>query len=443
MYLWFLLVLLFFGCNGGNSSADFRTVNISAMTAEEFTAIAERERAVKERTVREHLLRQEASRIAAAMDDRQLATQVLVTGIDGRGQLTPGMRNMLEEYPVGGIMLFGYNLNIDNDAIQALTAVCTAVVNESSVVELHTGNEANGAKIIVTISPFVAVDHEGGSVNRFRPGVADLPHAISYWELAQNEGREAAIDKIYSDSLTSGMIINSLGVNLNFAPVVEHLNDDNREFLSTRSYGSDPGFTAEAAAAFIAGMAEAGILCVVKHFPGNAGIDPHYHPSVLSGGIDAMAELAAPFDTLIRRETIEDTGGKFSNGFARAIIVSHSVVPAWDSENIASLSEKVMGTWLRRELRFKGLLVSDDFIMEAARRPVNTNNRSLLAPETAAVLSLAAGSDMILVWPPALGRAGDAIQTALDNGSLSRERLQEAVERILFEKLRMGMIREK
>ena len=435
MYLWLLLALFFFGCSSGITTVNSPPVIASVITAEEHAAIAARERVVKMRAAKERILRQEASRIAAAMDDRQLVAQVIITGIDGRGQLTPGMRNLLEEYPAGGIMLFGYNLNIENTAIQALIADCSAVVDESGVVELQSD--------IVIISPFIAVDHEGGSVNRFRRGVADLPHAISYWELAQSEGRETAIDRIYTDSLTSGIIINSLGVNFNFAPVAEHLNEDNREFLHSRSYGPDPDFTAEAAAAFIAGMEEAGILCVVKHFPGHAGFDPHYHPSVLSGSVDAINNLASPFSTLIRRGTIADTGGRFSDGYARAIMVSHSVVTARDSENIASLSEAVMGTWLRQELGFKGILVSDDFIMEAARRPVNTSSQELLAPETAAVLSLAAGSDMILVWAPDLRMTHNTIITALADGNLTRERLRDAAERILFEKLRMGLVNER
>jgi beta-N-acetylhexosaminidase len=239
--------------------------------------------------------------------------------------------------------------------------------------------------------------------------------------MAQEMGKEFAIAQINTDSFNAGTTIKRLGVNMNLAPVAEYLNDNNHDFLKNRSYGPDPVFTIEAASAFIAGMDQAGILCVVKHFPGSAGTDPHYYSSVLNGDKPALAELTAPIAALIR------------SGSARALMVSHTLVPTWGSE-IASLSPAVMGAWLRQELRYKGIIICDDFSMAAA----GSVNR--LKPETAAVLSLASGTDMVLVWPPDLRRTHRAIMAALDDGSLKHSRLQEAVERIIYEKIRMGLI---
>jgi beta-N-acetylhexosaminidase len=208
---------------------------------------------------------------------------------------------------------------------------------------------------------------------------------------------------------------------MNLAPVVEYLNDNNRDFLASRSYGPDMTFVAEASAAFIEGMEQGGILCALKHFPGSAGTDPHRFPSVLHDNKAALEELTAPFTALIQ------------NGYAHAIMVSHSLVPAWDNE-IASLSPLIMDTWLRQELGFEGIIICDDFSMNSA----GGGNR--LKPETAAVLSLAAGADMVLVWPPDLRRTHRAILAALDDGGLSRERLREAAGRIIFEKIRKGLI---
>jgi beta-N-acetylhexosaminidase len=239
--------------------------------------------------------------------------------------------------------------------------------------------------------------------------------------MAQSGGRDSVFARITGDSLTAGREINSLGVTMNLAPVAEYLNAENRDFLDDRSYGPDPAFVAAAAAAFIAGMEQAGVLCVVKHFPGSAGADPHLYPSVLKGDKAALAELSAPVAALIRGKQ------------ARALMVSHSVVPAVDSENIASLSPAVMGDWLRGELGFDGLIICDDFSMSAA------GGRGL-KPEMAAVRSLAAGADMVLVWPPDLRRTHRAILAALNDGRLPRERLREAAGRIIFEKIRMGLI---
>jgi beta-N-acetylhexosaminidase len=322
------------------------------------------------------------------------------------------MKILLKECPAGGVMLFKYNLDTDNEAIKNLIA------ETSALIELDNG-----------VPPFMAVDHEGGSVSRFKSGVADLPSAASYWEIAQTKDKETAIEQINTNAFNVGKTINALGVNFNLAPVVEFLNENNRDFLDDRSYGPDPVFSATAAAAFIAGMEQAGIICAAKHFPGSAGADPHLFPSVLNGDKTALAKLNYPFTVLIR------------GGHVRAIMVSHSSVPAWDDIHIASLSSPIMNEWLRHELDFDGIIICDDFSMASVRSPGSVGDgTSRIKQEIAAVLSLASGTDMVLVWPPDLRRTHRAILTALDDNTLSRERLHEAAERIIFEKLRIGII---
>ncbi|MDR1837680.1 MAG: glycoside hydrolase family 3 protein [Treponema sp.] len=341
-----------------------------------------------------------AEEIALSLDDRLLAAQILVCGIDGKGGLPPHMKTLLEEFPAGAVMLFRYNLDTDNDSIRVLLSQTVSLINGES-----------------GIPPFMAVDHEGGTVNRFRRGTADLPAASSYWELFLEEGLKTALEKIENDSFKSGSEISGLGINMNFAPVAELLNAGNRDFLQSRSYGPDPLFTAEAAAAFVRGMERAGVLCVVKHFPGSAGSDPHYSSSVLNGDRAALDSLVFPFAALIK------------NG-ARAVMAAHSSVPALDTK-IASLSPAVMEDWLKRDLGFNGIIISDDFSMAAAGR-----NR----PEEAAVESIAAGADMVLVWPANIRRTHRALISALEDGRLSRERIREAAQRVIYEKIRMGLL---
>jgi beta-N-acetylhexosaminidase len=401
-----LLLLLFSGCFGRDKPADNAVEAEPDPSAPDYEVIA-----IKNRVAGL------ASRLAGGLDDRQLAAQVIISGIDGKGHLTADMRMLLAECPAGGIMLFKYNLDADNDAIRGLIAEATA----EATALIGTIPDAPA------VPPFVAVDHEGGAVNRFRRGVANLPPAGSYGEMAQSGDRDSAIARITSDSFIAGREIRGLGVTMNLAPVAEYLNEENRVFLDDRSYGTDPAFTAAAAAAFIAGMEQAGVFCVAKHFPGSAGADPHLYPSVLKGDKAALAELSAPVASLIRGNQ------------ARALMVSHSAVPAWDSNNIASLSPAVMGGWLREELGFDGLIICDDFSMASAGGPAAVGS---LKPEMAAVLSLAAGADMVLVWPPDLRRTHRAILAALNDGRLSRERLREAAGRIIFEKIRMGLIDE-
>jgi beta-N-acetylhexosaminidase len=346
-------------------------------------------------------VRVRAAEIAASLDDRLLAAQVLICGIDGKGSLPPHMKTLLSEHPPGGVMMFKYNLDSENDAIRALISETESLITDES-----------------GLPPFIAVDHEGGTVNRFRRGVASLPAASSYWELFLAESEQQALLKITADSIKAGLEIKSLGFNMNFAPVAEYLNENNRDFLESRSYGPVQSFTAEAAAAFVRGMRHVDVLCVIKHFPGSAGNDPHYSLSTLNADKFELGRLVYPFAFLI------------DNG-ARAVMVAHTLVPAMD-DKIASLSPVVMRNWLREELGFDGIIISDDFIMAAA-----AGNYS---PEEAAVLSVAAGADMVLAWPSNLSRTHRSFVSALEDGRLPRERLLDAAQRVIYEKLKMGLI---
>jgi len=342
----------------------------------------------------------QAAEIVSSMDDKLLTAQVIISGIDGNSSLTSSNKSMFTDITPGGIMLFRVNLDTNAATIKSFISQITSFITDIS-----------------GIPPFIAVDHEGGTVNRFSRDVTTLPSAHTYWSLFESEGLEAAIAKIEEDSKKTSRDINDLGFNMNFAPVAEHLNDDNRSFLRYRSYGPDITFTAQAAASFLQNMEENGILCVVKHFPGSAGPDPHFSKSEIKSEKDALDILISPFAELIK------------NG-ARAIMAAHTSVPAIDSE-IASLSSVVMGNWLRDELGFNGIIISDDFVMAAVGN---------LKPEEAAVLSVIAGSDMILVWPYHLLQTHQALLSALEDGRLPRERLQDAAVRIIYEKIRMGLI---
>jgi len=347
-------------------------------------------------------LRVRSLEIASSLDNRLLAAQVFICGIDGRGSLPPHMKSLLSEFPTGGVMLFKYNLDTDNDAIRALLAETASLIEDGA-----------------GLPPFIAVDHEGGAVNRFSHGVATLPSPASYRRLSLSEGKQAALSKIENDSFNAGSEINNLGINMNFAPVAEYLNADNSEFLKYRSYGDDPSFTAEAAAAFVRGMERSGVLCVIKHFPGSAGPDPHYSAGALNLDKAALDSLVSPFTALIK------------DG-ARAVMAAHTAVPAID-DKIASLSSVVMQNWLREELGFEGIIISDDFIMAAAGEK---------SPEEAAIRSIAAGADMVLVWPSDLRRTHLAFISALEDGRLPRDRLIDAASRVIYEKLKMGLMEE-
>jgi beta-N-acetylhexosaminidase len=356
----------------------------------------------------ESLLREYAARLALSMDDRTLAAQVILTGIDGKGVLGDTMKALLNRVPAGGILLFRYNLSVAKNLVAPFLTEAAGAASARGTLK----------GIAVTIPPFIAADHEGGQVHRFGAGVRRLPAPSTYWEMARARGWDIALEYVESGARISGRELRSLGLTMNLAPVAETLTTENRAFLDNRSYGSDPFFVEKAAAAFIRGMEAAGISCAVKHFPGNTGTDPHTRAVTLAAGREELDRMTAPMAALIRSGV-------------PAVMVSHALVPARDPRRIASLSPLVIGSWLRGELGFTGIVLADDFSMTAA---------SALTPEAAAVAALNAGVDMVMAWPGNLTAVHAAILKALREGRIGRKRLEEAAGRILYEKLRRGLI---
>jgi beta-N-acetylhexosaminidase len=358
------------------------------------------------------LRREEALGLARSLDDRALAAQVILAGLEGKNYLSPELRGILGRVPAGGILLFRHNLNAPKEGVRAFIAELSALVLSAGAAQAPSG---------AGIPPFVAVDHEGGLVHRFGPGVERLPAAESWWAMAEREGREKALAALEDASRRSAGEIRGLGITLNLAPVAEILNDENRPFLESRSFGPDGDFVEAAAAVFVKAMDEAGIASAMKHFPGNTAQDPHGAPGRLEAPGEELSRMTKPFAGVIRTRN------------PSAVMVSHVVVSAWDRENNASLSKKVITGKLRGELGFEGIILADDFSMAAVA------SRGL-APGEAAVAALNAGADMIMAWPPTILGVHAAILKALEEGRLSRERLREAAARIIAEKLRYALI---
>ncbi|MDR0878382.1 MAG: glycoside hydrolase family 3 protein [Treponema sp.] len=347
--------------------------------------------------------RQRAERIAAAMDTKLLAGQVLLTGLDGNGTLPDAMRSLLRDISPGGVMLFRMNLNMNKERIPGFLKTVSDLAVSSG------------------IPPFMAVDHEGGIVHRFGAGVERLPPPLSYWEMAQKKGKDRALKAIEEDACRSGKEIRALGINLNLAPVAERLNAENEAFLEDRSYGPDAAFVEAAAAAFIRGMSAAAVACVVKHFPGNSGADPHRTASTLGDDRKGLEKKVGPFAGVIWKER------------PAGVMVSHVIVNAWDAGVNASRSRAVVSLWLRENLGFQGIVLGDDFSMGAIRA-------AGLSEEDAVIEALNAGIDMVMTWPLSLGRLHRAILRALTDGRITRERLEEAAARIIYEKIRCGLL---
>jgi beta-N-acetylhexosaminidase len=207
---------------------------------------------------------EQAARIAASLDDRLLAAQVIIAGVDGKTHLNSEMKALLWQCPAGGLMLFSYNIAPKKEQVKSFLHECaewvikaSGALVEAEGIPLDTNPLAEITRSGIPqggIPPFIAIDHEGGSVHRFSGAAEKLPASFSYYELSEREGTEKALTQLEEDSARSAFEIRDLGITMNFAPVAELLSTENKIFLEDRSYGSDPVFTAAASAAFIRGM---------------------------------------------------------------------------------------------------------------------------------------------------------------------------------------------
>jgi beta-N-acetylhexosaminidase len=238
-------------------------------------------------------------------------------------------REMLRHPLVGGVILFTRNYT-DPEQLAALTA------------QIHA---ARSPRLIV------AVDHEGGRVQRFRPGFSALPppRRIGHeYDVSSRAGLELA----RSMGWLMAAELRAHGVDLSFAPCVDI--DYGVSFITDRSFHSDPDVVGALATAYAHGMKDAGMAATAKHFPGH-------------GAVVADSHLTLPVD---RRELADLMGDLtpyrrlMANGLP-AVMVAHILFPAVD-EAPSSLSARWIRDVLRGEMRFQGVVFADDLSMGGA-----------------------------------------------------------------------------
>ena len=237
---------------------------------------------------------------------------------------------------------------------------------------------------------FIATDQEGGVVERLSPPLTSLPPLAS---LIDQSNCTSTPDSCFTETertnvrqyaKTQGSELKDLGVNLNFAPVVDVyqdtlVNNDKYTHLESRALGSYPWLVAEIGTIYAQEMNALGVIPTLKHFPGlgSSTSDSHFSPSHLTGSLETFANLDfLPF-THITATT------------SAAIMLSHATLDAIDGATPASYSAPVI-KYLRDTLGFKELLITDDFSMY----PIQFGPDGVGG---ASVRALSAGVDLILI----------------------------------------------
>jgi beta-N-acetylhexosaminidase len=362
----------------------------------------------------------QAAAAIAAMTDADLAGQVLMPYAYGSSATVAdaasaaGNRRlagvdtaaeMVARFHLGGLILVGFSAKDPTGA----TNPTTNVENPRQVRELTDGLQAAARQLTGGAPLMIGTDQEYGVVTRVTEGVTLLPSAMAAGAAHRPELTEAAWR-------AAGEELAEMGITVDFAPDADTLGPPANTVIGSRSFGDDPRANSAQVAAVVHGLQDAGISAGLKHFPGHGHTSGDSHD-----GLPVVTQSRAAWESQDRPP--------FQSGIeagAGVVMSGHLDVQALDKGVPATFSHKIMTDELRTRLGFTGVAVSDAMNMPPAMTwPAGQ----------AAVRALNAGNDMLLM-PPDIAAARDGILSALKDGSLKRERLVEAVTRILALKFR-------
>ncbi len=340
-------------------------------------------------------LDEKVDELVSSMSTTEKIGQLMMIGVQGTA-VNDDALYVLHQFHYGGIILFDRNLENKEQT-------------KTFVYNLQ-------AKADEKLPLFVAIDEEGGLVVRGKNFITPPP---SQEEVGQH-GKPEQAKKLAQDTAAE---LKAVGINLNFAPVADVGSQD------SRSYSKDPYETLKFVQQAVAGYKESGMICALKHFPGigRGKLDSHKEVSSVEAGEGELRKS----DLVPFRETFNDTDkGK---GLDYMIMVGHLKYPAFDGEHSASQSKKIITGLLREEMGYQGLVITDDMEMGAI-----ANHKSFRQVGADAIL---AGADIVLVCHD-YQHAEEAymgIYDAVKSGTISEQRLEESVRRVVKAKLMHGL----
>ncbi len=310
---------------------------------------------------------------------------------DGTGMtaLSEEAKDKIEEYHIGGVILFAENLD-------------TAEQTKQLTADLQKAAD---------LSLFIGIDEEGGIVSRL--GKSNIDHEV-FPPAAEME------DPAYAGK-TIGMKLAELGIHVDFAPVADVNTNPENPIIGTRAFSSDPQAAADRAALFIRGMEETGVSACAKHFPGHGDttMDSHKGETFVEHDMERLRTVEfVPFAQAVT------AGVDF-------IMAGHIKTPNATMDGLpASLSPEMLGI-LRKELNYQGIIITDAMNMGAIVEEYGVGE--------SAVMAVQAGVDIVLM-PADLPEAAKALAEAIEKGDISAERVEDALWRIFSLKYDKGLL---
>jgi len=313
----------------------------------------------------------------------QLAGSVMVCGFPGV-EAPPEIRSWLTDDSVAGLILFKRNID-DVQQITELITSCTTTEDPSLPI-------------------LFCVDQEGGRVARFGDPIVKLP--------AMRKLAEAADPELTTSAGTVlARQLRALGINLDFAPVLDVDTNPRNPVIGDRAFGSTSEAVIEHALAFADGLHAGGVLSCGKHFPGHGDTD-----------LDTHLALPTLQHDRERLEQVELRPFRAAVGRLPSIMTAHVIFDAFDSVP-ATISHRVIEELLRTDIGYDGVVFTDDLEMKAV---------SALYPiEESGLLAIEAGCDILLICSDveAAGRLREALAREADRHQAFRKRLEEARSR--------------
>lgn len=338
------------------------------------------------------------------------------TGAQDFVEMNDQVRGIVESYDFGAIIYFANNIKTTEQSLDLSAEMQKAAMKDGGIPML------------------VAADQEGGSVYRLGSGTA-LPGNMAL-------GATGNVDYAKKAGQIVGSEISAVGINTNLAPVVDVNNNANNPVIGIRSFGDDAVSVGELASEFVEGMSEYNVVACAKHFPGHGdtAIDSHYGLPSVDKSKEVLQEVELkPFQILIDQDI-------------DMIMTAHILYPQLDDSKIysektgkeeslpATMSETIISGLLKDEMGFDGIVCTDAMNMEAVANMWN--------PTQAVVNAIAAGVDMVCM-PCQLSDLEDldnldtilaGVKTAVEDGVISGERIDDAVTRILTVKEESGIL---
>lgn len=287
------------------------------------------------------------------------------------------------------------------------------VMGENITTYEDTLNLINGIKRDSYVSMFIAIDEEGGRVQRLS-NLSDIKIAMvpEMYFLGNTNDVQLA----YQVGEILAKQVRTLGINLNFAPVLDIYSNVDNKVIGYRSFGSDKYVVSRMGKALLKGLEDNMVMGCVKHFPGHGDTDVDSHvdlPIVNKSYEELMENELLPFKIAIE------------NG-VKMIMVGHIALPKITLDNTpASLSKEIVTGILREKLNYNGLIITDGLGMQGVNKGYSE--------EEVYVNAIKAGVD-ILLSPKNPDKVISAVMDAILNGDISEERIDDSVNRILLYK---------